>query len=47
MRIFQERNAIVYQGLADYHGQLAAKYEKARRRPWLPVEPDPPMPPPR
>ena len=44
-RIRQERNAIVFQGLVDYHEQLAAKYEKARRRPWLPVEPDPPMPP--
>jgi hypothetical protein len=30
--------------LVDYHEQLATKYDRARWRPWLPVEPDPPMP---
>jgi hypothetical protein len=28
----------------DYFSQLAAKYEKAKQEPWLPVEPDPPRP---
>jgi hypothetical protein len=41
----QERNAVVYRGLVEYNEQLAAKYNRARWRPWLPVEPDPPMPP--
>jgi hypothetical protein len=30
--------------LADYHEDLARKYERAARYPWLPVEPDPPEP---
>jgi hypothetical protein len=30
--------------LADYHEDLAGKYERAARYPWLPVEPDPPEP---
>jgi hypothetical protein len=30
--------------LVDYHEQLATKYDRARRRPWLPVEPDPLVP---
>ncbi|MGO9471126.1 MAG: hypothetical protein ACLQIB_28615 [Isosphaeraceae bacterium] len=30
--------------LIDYYSKLAAKYEKAREEPWLPVEPDPPQP---
>ena len=41
----EERNAVVFKGLTEYHDQLAAKYYAASRRPWLPVEPDPPMPP--
>lgn len=41
----QERNAMVYRGLTEYHEELAAKYDRAQRRPWLPVAPDPPMPP--
>jgi hypothetical protein len=41
----QERNAVVFRGLVEYNRQLAAKYDRARWRPWLPVEPDPPMPP--
>ena len=45
LRRLQERNAFVFGRLAVYYEELAAKYEKARRRPWLPVEPDPPMPP--
>lgn len=29
---------------SDYYAALQAKYERAARYPWLPVEPDPPMP---
>jgi hypothetical protein len=29
---------------AAYWGALKAKYERAARRPWLPMEPDPPRP---
>jgi hypothetical protein len=45
MRNIAERNAVVFRGLVDYNEKLAAKYERARWQPWLPVEPDPPMPP--
>ncbi len=45
LQTMQERNAIVFRGLVEYHQKLADKYDRARRRPWLPVEPDPPMPP--
>ncbi len=45
IRTMWERNAIVNGDLAEYHRRLAAKYNKARWRPWLPVEPDPPPPP--
>ncbi len=31
--------------LADHHSALAARYAKARDRPWDPVPPDPPNPP--
>ena len=31
---------------ASHYGALAAKYQRAARYPWLPVEPDPPEPPP-
>ena len=27
-----------------YYESMARKYERAARYPWLPVEPDPPMP---
>jgi hypothetical protein len=30
--------------LLPYHAALRRKYERASRRPWLPVEPDPPEP---
>jgi hypothetical protein len=30
--------------MAAYHRALKAKYERAARYPWLPVEPDPPEP---
>lgn len=30
--------------LAAYHRKLSAKYQRAARYPWLPVEPDPPPP---
>jgi hypothetical protein len=29
---------------ADFHASMKAKYRAAARRPWLPVEPDPPSP---
>ena len=41
----QALNEVVFKGLVAYHRKLAAKYDLARRRPWLPVEPDPPPPP--
>ncbi|MFO0887744.1 MAG: hypothetical protein U0790_01215 [Isosphaeraceae bacterium] len=40
-----EHNAVIMRGLTEYHRGLADKYAKAMERPWLPVEPDPPMPP--
>ncbi len=43
-RIRQEHNVEFLGRLEDYHEQLAAKYGRARLRPWLPVEADPPMP---
>jgi len=39
-----EKNAQDYMTLVDYYSKLAAKYEKAQREPWLPVEADPPRP---
>jgi hypothetical protein len=30
--------------MAAFHRALRAKYERAARYPWLPVEPDPPVP---
>ena len=30
--------------LVDYHEDMARKYERAARYPWVPVEPDPPEP---
>jgi hypothetical protein len=30
--------------LMDHYEALKLKYERAARRPWLPVEPDPPEP---
>jgi hypothetical protein len=30
--------------LANYHGRLRRKYERAARYPWLPIAPDPPEP---
>jgi hypothetical protein len=32
--------------LARFHGELRRKYDRAARRPWLPVPPDPHPPPP-
>jgi hypothetical protein len=34
----------VLRRLIAHYEELAAKYDRARRRPWLPVEPDPPRP---
>jgi hypothetical protein len=39
------QNAVIMRGLTQYHQQLSAKYRAAARRPWIPVAPDPPMPP--
>ena len=40
-----ERRAVdQYRALIEYHDKLAAKYDRAQCRPWIPVEPDPPMP---
>jgi hypothetical protein len=41
---YVRRRAEYLQRNADYHAQLARKYERAARYPWLPVEPDPPLP---
>jgi hypothetical protein len=30
--------------MAAYHRELRIKYERAARSPWLPVDPDPPIP---
>jgi hypothetical protein len=35
----------VVQHAVDYHARLHAKYQVAARRPWLPVDFDPPPPP--
>jgi hypothetical protein len=37
-------DAADYARKADFREALALKYEYAARYPWLPVEPDPPMP---
>jgi len=39
-----EKNAQDLTILVDYYSKLAAKYEKAQREPWLPVDADPPKP---
>lgn len=44
LRISEEQSADLNRRLAEYHDGLAAKYDRARWRPWLPVEPDPPAP---
>jgi hypothetical protein len=44
-RTLQERNVVVFRGLVEHFEQLAVKYDRARWRPWFPVEPDPPLPP--
>jgi hypothetical protein len=33
-----------YRRLLFYYRRMRQKYEMAARRPWLPVEPDPPLP---
>ncbi|SIO43098.1 hypothetical protein SAMN05444166_4661 [Singulisphaera sp. GP187] len=38
------KNLAEYGALVESHRKLAAKYAKAAREPWVPVEPDPPMP---
>ncbi len=40
----QEGNAVLFRKFAEHHGKLARKYDRARWHPWLPVEPDPPVP---
>jgi len=43
-RIRQEHNVVVLGKIAEHFERLAAKYEWYRCHPWLPVEPDPPIP---
>jgi len=40
----QEQAIAFLRRLVEYHEQLTTKYDRALWRPWLPVEPDPPMP---
>jgi hypothetical protein len=40
----QENTAAYLQRIGDYDKNLAAKYDRARLRPWLSVEADPPVP---
>jgi hypothetical protein len=37
-------NVETYGQIVDFYRTMAEKYEKAAGQPWLPVEPDPPMP---
>jgi hypothetical protein len=37
-------NVIMLRKRVEYFEGLADKYKRARKRPWLPVEPDPPIP---
>jgi hypothetical protein len=39
-----ERPSPFFHALLNYHASLSEKYARAARYPWLPVEPDPPMP---
>jgi len=39
------RAVVPLQAYVAYHIALEAKYDRASRRPWLPVAPDPPQPP--
>jgi hypothetical protein len=39
-----ELNVIMLRKRVDYFESLEDKYKRARKRPWLPVEPDPPVP---
>jgi len=45
MADYHGRQAAKFTLWANYHARMKAKYEAAARRPWLPVEPDPPEPP--
>lgn len=44
MIVYYDRVRTGYRDLADYHGQLALKYDRAAGRPWSSVVPDPPEP---
>jgi hypothetical protein len=35
---------LVSKSVHEWHSFLAVKYERSARYPWLPLEPDPPMP---
>jgi hypothetical protein len=37
-------NVATYGQIVDFYRTMAEKYEKAAKQPWLPIEPDPPMP---
>lgn len=39
-RVYRDR----YRNVAKHYERLRLKYERAARRPWLPIEPDPPAP---
>jgi hypothetical protein len=38
------QNADQFTKLVQHYNQLAEKYTKAAKQPWLPVQPDPPLP---
>ena len=38
------QNLSDYTPLFEFHKKLAEKYTKAAKKPWVSVEPDPPMP---
>jgi hypothetical protein len=40
----RERRLLLSTRVIAWHAQMAKKYEHAARYPWLPLEPDPPMP---
>jgi hypothetical protein len=42
--IAARKTAARYASMADEYSALARKYERAARCPWLPIEPDPPLP---
>jgi hypothetical protein len=41
---YDNRISVEYDRLVEHYDALRVKYERAARRPWLPVPPDPPPP---